>query len=276
MKYFPEDRFRLSECTGCRICEGVCPSHAVHMLNGHPVFDRNLCISCGHCGVYCPVNAFSLDPIPIDMTAPKEYRALLETRRSIRKYSDKVPSEDEISVLISVLSQIPTGVNRQDITVRVVRGHDAVTGLLKPVRKLFRILSCTGILQILGMITGMSDYFNRFSEGEDIIFRGAPVVLFFHVPRSNPTWRSDGVIAATAVMYHAVSMGLGTLWNGIAEKLYLITRQWHTPDTRKTRLTAVLCVGYPALQQKWKAPERSFKEYGSSGDREDSPSAPHS
>ena len=91
-----------------------------------------------------------------------------------------------------------------------------------------------------------------------MIFRGAPVVLFFFVPRKNPTGLADGVIAATAVMYQAVSMGMGTLWNGVAERIYPYAGSWHTPGARGTRLTAVLCVGYPALEPKWKAPPRIY------------------
>jgi len=83
-------------------------------------------------------------------------------------------------------------------------------------------------------------------------------VLFFHVPRKNPTGYADGVIAATAVMYHAVSMGMGTLWNGVAEKVYPYTGSWHTQATKGTRITAVLCVGYPALEPKWKVPSRTY------------------
>ena len=199
-----------------------------------------------------------MEPLPANPVTSQQYRELLEARRSIRFYSDKIPSEDEINTLLSVMSQSPTGVNLQGIIVRVISGPDAAGRLVKPVRKMLKILSYTGLLHIVGKITGMSEYLRRFKGGEDVIFRGAPVVLFFHVPRKNPTGYADGVIAATAVMYHAVSMGMGTLWNGIAEKLYPFTRPWHTPRTRGTRLTAVLCVGYPALEPKWKAPARIY------------------
>ncbi len=228
------------------------------MCDGYPAFNSILCIGCGHCGVFCPVNAFKLEPLSRNAATPQQLRSLLEARRTIRFYSDKVPSEDEIDTLISVLSQSPTGVNQQGIIVRVVKGADAVGSLVKPVRKMLKILSLTGLVHIVGKITGMSDYIARLKGGEDMIFRGAPVVLFFFVPRKNPTGRADGVIAATAVMYHAVSMGMGTLWNGVAERIYPFTWSWHTPKTRGTRLTAVLCIGYPALEPKWKTPPRIY------------------
>lgn len=258
LKFYPEEKFSRTECSSCGTCARVCPSSAIEMNSGYPVFNRRLCIGCGHCGVFCPVNAFGMEPLPEKAITPQQFRELLETRRSIRFYSDKVPSEDEISTLTSVLSQSPTGVNLQGVIVRIICGPQAVGRLLEPVRKLLKILEFTGLLRILGKISGQSGYIDRLRGGEDVIFRGAPVVLFFHVPRKNPTGRTDGVIAATAVMYHAVSMGMGTLWNGIAEKLYPFTGAWHTSRTRGTRLTAVLCIGYPALEPRWKAPERGF------------------
>ena len=228
------------------------------MRDGYPVFSSSLCIGCGHCGIFCPANAFGLEPLPVNAATPQQYISLIETRRSIRFYSDKVPSEDEIDTLISVLSQSPTGVNKQGITVRVVSGSEAVSRLLKPVQKMLKILQLTGLLHVIGKITGMSDYIERLREEEDVIFRGAPVVLFFHVPRKNPTGYADGVIAATAVMYHAVSMGMGTLWNGVAEKIYPYIASWHTQAAKGTRITAVLCIGYPELEPKWKAPPRTY------------------
>ncbi len=228
------------------------------MHDGYPAFNSGLCIGCGHCGIFCPANAFKLEPLPVNAATPQQYMSLLEARRTIRIYSDKVPSEDEIDTLISVLSQSPTGVNKQGITVRVIRGSQAVGSLLKPVQKMLKILHFTGLLHLIGKITGMSDYIERLRGGEDMIFRGAPVVLFFHVPRGNPTGYADGVIAATAVMYHAVSMGMGTLWNGVAEKIYPYTGAWHTHATKGTRITAVLCIGYPELEPKWKAPSRIY------------------
>ncbi|RKZ08756.1 hypothetical protein DRQ25_08255, partial [Candidatus Fermentibacteria bacterium] len=187
MTFCPEEKFSRNECTSCGTCTRVCPSHAVQMRDGYPVFSSSLCIGCGHCGIFCPANAFGLEPLPVNAVTPQQYMSLLETRRSIRFYSDKIPSEDEIDTLISVLSQSPTGVNKQGITVRVVSGSEAVGRLLKPVQKMLKILHFTGLLHVIGKITGMSEYIERLRAGEDMIFRGAPVVLFFHVPRKNPT-----------------------------------------------------------------------------------------
>lgn len=260
MRFSPNASFDQSECTGCGICEKVCPSSAVEILNGYPFFRIDKCIACGHCGVYCPENCFGFDhiPDPEDICSSEKYLKLLEARRSIRHFSAITPSEEEINNVLSVLSQSPTGVNKQGITIRVVRGDEAVEGLLRPVKKLLRILDCTGISFLIGKLTGMSAYLRKLREGRDVIFRGAPVVLFFHVPRSNITGRTDGIIAAVTVMHHAVTLGYGTLWNGIAEKLYQLIPSWHSSETKGTRLTAVICMGYPEITPVFKAPSRDY------------------
>ena len=268
MRFSPEDRFLQERCTGCGTCRRVCPSGAVCLRAGRPVFDSGKCIGCAHCGVFCPENAFGLDPVadPDSMASPEEFRTLLGRRRSIRYYTDKIPSEEQIKELISVLDQCPTGRNAQGVTVRAVRGFQCVEGLFRPVRRALKILWLTGIPSLLGKMTGMGDHIRRIRKGDDLIFRGAPVVLFFFVPRGNVTGRSDGVIAATAVTLHGVSMGMGTLWNGVAQKLYPFFRSWHDSGTRGMRLAAVLCVGYPSVRPLQSPPPRSFElRMGESG-----------
>lgn len=260
MKYCPEEEFVKELCTGCGVCAEVCPTGAVEMKQGFPVFSSRLCIGCGHCGVYCPENAYRLESFgseyrPSDSSALKD---LMRTRRSVRKFESRPPSEEEIRRVISVLSQVPTGQNSQGIQVTAMVGRKRVRELYSAVRRLLRILSRTGLLWLAGKISGMSGYFRRVLDGEDLVFRDAPVVLFFHVPRSNVMAKSDGIIAATYVMLHAESMGLGTLWNGVAEKVYPLIGSWHMKEFRGKKLTAVLCLGYSKEEAPRPAPKREY------------------
>jgi ferredoxin len=51
----------LGRCTGCRICESVCPQNAVQVTNVARV-DRAGCTGCGTCVTYCPQGAIRLVP----------------------------------------------------------------------------------------------------------------------------------------------------------------------------------------------------------------------
>lgn len=47
-------------CTGCGICEEVCPFDAIEMVGGVAKSDSDLCDGCGLCVSWCPVDAIKL------------------------------------------------------------------------------------------------------------------------------------------------------------------------------------------------------------------------
>jgi ferredoxin len=48
-------------CTGCMICEAVCPQHAIGADEAFPVVsDVNLCTFCGKCDDLCPTGAMQV------------------------------------------------------------------------------------------------------------------------------------------------------------------------------------------------------------------------
>jgi len=50
-----------SKCTGCGICEKVCPSQKIRMDNHKPVWQRNInCYLCYACLNYCPSKAVQI------------------------------------------------------------------------------------------------------------------------------------------------------------------------------------------------------------------------
>lgn len=231
------------------------------MQNELPQFTLKKCIGCAHCGAYCPVNAYGLELLSPSNITSMDYIKLLKARRSVRKYNDRTVSDEIIEDLLSVVSQSPTGVNAQGITVKVISGKENITALLKPVRKFLNVIRFTGIPALIGKLTGTTKFLKYFQAGADPIFRGAPVVIFVYAKRNSPTGNSDAVIAATLIMLHAETLGMGTLWNGIALAISRLLRAW-PPNTDKNigKLHAVLCIGYPERHPVSATPDRTWQQ----------------
>lgn len=49
-------------CVGCGDCAKVCPSDAVHIVNGTAQIDKSRCVGCGLCVRECPKNIISMIP----------------------------------------------------------------------------------------------------------------------------------------------------------------------------------------------------------------------
>lgn len=70
-------KFKYELCIGCSHCTGVCPTAAIHVLNGKPILDPNRCIDCGRCYLVCPVNAIYIDQDDFQTIYDYKYPVLL-------------------------------------------------------------------------------------------------------------------------------------------------------------------------------------------------------
>ena len=51
----------ITKCTGCGTCAGICPQHAIRVLNNLAMVDRDLCVECSRCVSVCPSGAIVLE-----------------------------------------------------------------------------------------------------------------------------------------------------------------------------------------------------------------------
>lgn len=54
-------KFKYDLCIGCSHCTGVCPTGAIHVVDGKPMLNSNRCIDCGRCYQACPVSAIYIE-----------------------------------------------------------------------------------------------------------------------------------------------------------------------------------------------------------------------
>jgi len=100
------------------------------------------------------------------------------------------------------------------------------------------------------------DYFNDCvraweEEGVDTIYRGAPHLIIASAPRDCPTPEADGLIALAYFELFAQSLGVGTVWNGLArwtftELLPELRGKLGIPENHL--ICSVMAFGMPAVQ----------------------------
>ena len=72
VKYVAE--LNVEPCTGCNLCDIVCPSNAITMIDRKAIIDEALCIGCGRCVDRCPEDIMWMAERddPLTVTIPQE------------------------------------------------------------------------------------------------------------------------------------------------------------------------------------------------------------
>lgn len=214
-------------CVQCGECAADCPYLCITMDQGFPTLApgrEEQCIRCQHCLAICPTGALSIfgkdpaDSLALDGALPEPGRveALILGRRSTRRYEPEPLDRETIARLLEVTGAAPTGVNNRRTLFTVI--DDAA--VMRDVRAetyaaLRAVMNGSGL-------PGNLAFFAQFVElwetkGIDVLFRGAPHLLFVTSPQDGPCPDTDCAIALSYFELLAASMGLGTLWNGLVK-----------------------------------------------------------
>ena len=211
-------------CTRCGICSSVCPMAIVSPADENTLpavkdAAAGRCIECGHCEISCPSQAILLNvrpdekvPLPVGAgtISSDDIAFYLKKRRSVRHYTkDPVPKE-MIEQVLDIARYAASGGNGQPVQWLVV--HDTA--------KVKKIASLTAewMKSLLNTAHPMSGYvpilIKSWESGNDVICRGAPHLLFAHIPEGNPVASTDAIIALTHFDIAAPAFGIGTCWAG--------------------------------------------------------------
>jgi nitroreductase/NAD-dependent dihydropyrimidine dehydrogenase PreA subunit len=211
-------------CTRCGICVKVCLSGIIDAVdeNHFPqVQETNAprCMNCGHCEAFCPSQALILDFSPDEKVpllagagtiSQEDIGLYLKKRRSVRHFTEKPVPKEIILEILNIARYAASGGNVQPVQWLVV--HDP--------EKVRRIAGIT-IKWMRGMINTshpMSGYvpmlISAWEQGYDVICRGAPHLLFAHIPEGSPIAPVDAIIALTHFDIAAPAFDIGTCWAG--------------------------------------------------------------
>ncbi|MEI6207523.1 MAG: nitroreductase family protein [Desulfuromonadales bacterium] len=214
-------------CTKCGQCVADCPAIIISMREEFPCIapEKEVsCYRCQHCLTICPtgsVSIFGLDPeksLPLkgDLPDANQMELLIKGRRAVRQYKPENLEPEVLQRLLDVASHAPTGRNARQLLFTVVDDREKLAKLREEVMKgLGRIVREKSLPE--GREFFIDIYRAWEEEGIDILFRGAPHLLIVSAPSDIPTPVQDCLIAMTTFELFAQTLGVGTVWDGLAK-----------------------------------------------------------
>lgn len=249
-----------TKCNKDGVCVAVCPQHIIKIdpKTWGPYLDqekKDACIECGHCVSFCSMDALTLNGINPEQcqkitkenTPTKEMVAqLLKSRRSIRKFQDKLIEHGTLTDLMEIVNYAPTGRNEQELSWRIVNGKDKVRELAGYVvdwmRKVIQIdKDYAGYYQ--GLI-------NAWEKGHDNLLRGAPAVVVAVAPKNAQIGLEDGSTAISYLELAAPSFDLGTCWAGYFYFATNMSRdiKKYLNISKEEKCVGAAMIGYPMFK----------------------------
>ncbi len=226
-------------CVNCKTCLRLCPMGVFVPGEKAPeVHPRRRCIQCMHCAGACPKKAIrfeELSPAEIYPEPAKEpLTALIQGRRSIRNYSDKLPEKTVIQQALNTAAYAPSGKNQRAYRYTVVWGKERVMALRD---------RCLSLCEEFGEAPELPKLMAR---GTDLLTCGAPCMIVVWSPDDclNPVLDAAVVMAELELLL--VEKGLGTCWGGylrqVSDRFPEIREMLGIPDGAHVR--CALMVGY--------------------------------
>ena len=145
---------------------------------------------------------------------------LIKGRRSVRRYKPENLEPELLHKLLNVACYAPTGRNTMQVRFTVVNDREKLIEIRNEIMgKLVRMSREKGFPDGMEFFSNLVRQWE--DDGIDFLFRGAPHFLVVSAPLTMPTPAEDCVIALTTFDLYAQTLGVATVWDGLAK--YVIT-----------------------------------------------------
>lgn len=262
------------KCTMCGACIATCPTDMVREKRGAIKISWVACIGCGHCMAICPVGAVSVTepadaqfpPAPQSVAAPEDFLALLQRRRTVRRFLPEPLDRDTLTRLVEAARWVPTAANCQCQELLVLTDQQAISSLRAGVVEYYRAYaealadrdhperledfqSGEGAMHA-HILAAVPAFVKNIEAGRDRLFFDAPAVIVIHAARDEVLPQTACDYAALAIALMAESMGLGSCITAYAHLALqaLPELRGHIGIPEGNQVYAVLAVGRPAEQ----------------------------
>ena len=266
-----------ARCLRCGRCAAICPTEVLLPDSVAITVDNSInfgCIACGQCMTVCPNGSITVtgrDLSPADLTdlpsreeraTPPQLAALMRSRRSIRRFSDREIHRAIIERIVEAAACAPMAIPPSEVGITVVNGRAKVAELSRDVAKgyagLLKFMD-NGAARLLGRVLMKRTTYDRFDsfiiplarvivdgdrQGKDYVLYHAPAALIFHVSPYTDT--ADADIACTYAMLAAEAEGLGSCMIGCTAPILArsadLKQKYRIPERHTPAL--VLILGY--------------------------------
>lgn len=219
-----------SKCIGCGLCKKVCPAMLLDLdENGKcfskPVSELNWygCWKCQHCLAVCPTGAIRvLGKHPEDSLLPPgrqiadDLDALVANRRSCRHFRQENVDPELTRHLLHILSNMPSGGNKQAVEYTVIDRIEDVRQLLGRIRSGYQKMKERKEYPYSWDEESLRIMESREEQAMngDMFFCSAPHLFIPHMPRKFNTCAIDTSMALAYFELLANAHGLGTVYLG--------------------------------------------------------------
>ena len=218
-------------CNRCGLCVQDCPSRIIAMDKGampRIAPDKEpACLQCQHCLAICPTAAIGIlgrKPADSRPLAPDSFPTLdrmelfVRGRRSVRHYRDENVDPALLRRLLAATANAPSGINRRELSFHVIDDKADMQRLREKV--LAGLAASPRLPERYSYLTEAGRAYRE--QQNDIIFRTAPHALFVSAPPDAPCPNQDVTLALAYFELLAQSAGLGTVWWGLAQMVFLV------------------------------------------------------
>lgn len=255
-------RIDEEKCIGCGKCAEDCIAYNL-IIEHNKARSKKECFLCGHCVAVCPVNAVSVEEY--DMQEVKEYEKekfeldgeillnAVKFRRSIRNYKQQEVEREKLEKLVEIGRYTATAKNNQDTHFVLVQKD--VKELKEKVWDYIEQIVPEKKTETPKELIPYASFLRRRKANpeDDYLFRNAPVVVFI-----TSDWILDPGMAAQNMELMAVSLGLGTLYNGFLARIVDQSEEiksWLGIEGKQVK--GCMLAGYPNVAYKRTVPRKA-------------------